>query len=484
MEQESVNLRSEQSWYDQLDGPRQDDPARCYRVLVADLVGLRLNEQGQPDCSVFAAHVRARGAAFWSASEHPPEQLKKSAGICFEYYPQLAQEKELLALTAGGQYDAIIAAATVIPAGSRFVEGGVRIGAGTANMASQNFSSGSAPLMNTPGFNSRATAQMVFKALLRVRPDLPFERIHERVREARFDTGRNLPEFPTAKLEGQRIAVLGYGNIGREVALIARAFGMQVAVYARSALKPWIEAEGFEFCATVIEAANGAHILSPHLGLGAKTSDGFANAGLVDAAVFDVLADQAVLINFDRGELVDVPDLMVALDKGRISQVAVDADIFGAQDERHGPLVPYLQLLDNHGRRVLLLPHAAADTDHPSRVAGALQAADQIIAAIRYKYVVNRVGPLPVGYSDMGQHSILGVGRVDATVIDELRKDTQEVASLRQQLATVDSWLDALLVSNGDPNENTIDTQGALLALSRVSNRARELGLIGPGSDL
>jgi len=173
---------------------------------------------------------------------------------------------------------------------------------------------------------------------------------------------------------------------------------------------------------------------------------------MYSARILDLLADQAVLINFDRGELVDVPDLMVALDKGQISQVAVDADIFGAQDERHGPLVPYLQLLDSHGRRVLLLPHAAADTDHPSRVAGALQAADQIIAAIRYKYVVNRVGPLPVGYSDMGQHSILGVGRVGAAVIDELRKDTQEVASLRQQLATVDSWLDALLVSNGGPN--------------------------------
>ena len=483
------------SWFEQLDKPRCDDPSRCYRVLVADLVGLELDANGEPDCSDFAAHVSARGGSFWSAvnsglenaSSSPPQALLDTPGILFEYHPGLKGEQELLALTADGRYDALIAAATLIPPAACFSEGGVRIGAGTANMASESFASGSAPLMNTPGFNSRATAQMVFKALLRIRPDLPFEQLHERVFEGRFDTGDHLSEFPTRKLEGQRFAVLGYGNIGREVALIARAFGMKVAVYARSNMQPWIEAEGFEYCSSVVGAATGAHVLSPHLGLGPLTNlgseSGFANARIVNATVLNVLAENAVLINFDRGELVDVTDLYAALDRKQISQVAIDADIFLSDREPSGPLVPYLELLRDHGSRVLLLPHAAADTDHPSRVAGALQAVDQIMAAIRYRCVVNKVGPLPQGYTELRGHSVLGVGRVSAEAIDALSRDKDEVTRLREQLADVDRWLEKLSADRGSAADD-LDTQGAVLALNRLANRARELGLIGPGTEL
>ena len=483
------------SWFEQLDKPRCDDPSRCYRVLVADLVGLELDANGEPDCSDFAAHVSARGGSFWSAvnsglenaSSSPPQALLDTPGILFEYHPGLKGEQELLALTADGRYDALIAAATLIPPAACFSEGGVRIGAGTANMASESFASGSAPLMNTPGFNSRATAQMVFKALLRIRPDLPFEQLHERVFEGRFDTGDHLSEFPTRKLEGQRFAVLGYGNIGREVALIARVFGMQVAVYARANLRPWIEAEGFEFCSTVVEAATGANVLSPHLGLGpvtdTRSKSKFANAGVVDAAVLNVLANDAVLINFDRGELVDAADLQTALNNNQVSQVAIDADIFLSDNESVGPLVPYLPLLRDHESRVLLLPHAAADTDHPSRVAGALQAVDQIIAAIRFRCVVNGVGLLPRGYTELGNHSVLGVGRVSKEAIDDLSKDTHEVTQLRAQLAEVDLWLKKLQADKGSV-AGDLDTQGAVLALNRLANRARELGLIGPGTQL
>ena len=51
-----------------------------------------------------------------------------------------------------------------------------------------------------------------------------------------------------------------------------------------------------------------------------------------------------------------------------------------------------------YGDRILLLPHAAADTDHPTRVAGARQAVDQIIDAIVDKRVRNLKGSLPQGY--------------------------------------------------------------------------------------
>ena len=65
---------------------------------------------------------------------------------------------------------------------------------------------------------------MVFKALLRELPDLPVEILHQKVVDGVFDTGKDLVGYPTEKLEGKRFAVLGYGNIGREVALLAKAF--------------------------------------------------------------------------------------------------------------------------------------------------------------------------------------------------------------------------------------------------------------------
>lgn len=66
----------------------------------------------------------------------------------------LSTEEEILRETDQGQYDALIAAATFIPAGAKFRLGGVRIGTGTGNMGSAswggpNGEGGEAPLMNT-----------------------------------------------------------------------------------------------------------------------------------------------------------------------------------------------------------------------------------------------------------------------------------------------------------------------------------------------
>jgi lactate dehydrogenase-like 2-hydroxyacid dehydrogenase len=150
----------------------------------------------------------------------------------FFYQPDLSKPDEISPLTDRGQYDAVIAAATFLPKEAVFPEcGGVRIGAGTGNMGSASWGGGNgeggrAPLMNTPSFNSRATAQMGFKALLKVMPDLPVDEMHRLTAACQFDTGRDLKKFPTEKIEGKRIGIIGYGNIGREMAKLAQAFGM------------------------------------------------------------------------------------------------------------------------------------------------------------------------------------------------------------------------------------------------------------------
>lgn len=396
------------------------DPQRAYAVLICDLVGLRLGPDGKPDQSAVRAHIEAKGGRFHAGALGDKAGLEHGR-VHFFYLPDLSTREELIEAAGDGRYDAVIAAATFLPAETVFPLAGVRIGAGTGNMGSRSWGGGSgeggaAVLMNTPGINSRATAQMVMKAILKVLPDLPVDTLHERVARGAFDTGRELRDFPTEKLEGKTIAIIGYGNIGREVAKLARAFGMRVVIHARPRHRDWVEAEGFAFAPDLGDAAEGADVLSVHVGLGKQDAHTgrYANAGLIGADVLRRMNSGAVLVNYDRGELVDVEALDDALSSGRIRHAAIDADLFSdaSTGSLSGPMLPYLDLVGKHAGKLELLPHAAADTDHPSRVAGAKQAVDQLFDVICRKSVTNVKGTVPPGYLSLGATTPPGIGPV------------------------------------------------------------------------
>ncbi len=470
---------------------RRDDPQRAYKVLVADLVGMRFGADGKPVHDEVQRHIEARGGVFHVGPLGDESTLRKGR-IHFFYQPGLSTEAEILPQTDRGQYDAVIAAATFLPKNSVFPLGGVRIGAGTGNMGSASWGGGSgvggsAPLMNTPSFNSRATAQMAFKALLKVLPDLPVEELHRRVVAGEFDTGKNLREFPTEKLEGRRIAIIGYGNIGRELAKLANAFGMQVAIHARARHKDWIESEGFEFAPTAEDAARGAHVISVHTGLGpADAQTGrFANQSLVGAAILDVLADGAIVLNYDRGEVVDAAALDAALTSGKVSYVCVDADLFkdAASGRLSGPMVPYRDLEARHPGKLELLPHAAADTDHPSRVDGAKQAVDQIFDVIQYGMVTNLKGDLPAGHVNAGARTVNGIGSVTGGDIARAADDAEAVRQARETVEGLAAIWGALSTATDAGRRATlIERYGA--DLLRLTNRyaalTEKLGLRGP----
>ena len=382
---------------------------RAYKVLICDLIGLKFSTDGKPDLTEVKTHIEARGGIFHFGAAQD-SKIYETAKIHFFYLPEISTEAEILPLTDKGHYDAVIAAATFLPKASIFKSGGVRIGAGTGNMGSASWGTGNgvggdAPLMNTPGFNSRVTAQMAFKALVRMQPGLPINELHRRSVAGEFDSGKHLHDFPAEKLEGKTIAILGYGNIGREVAKLAHAFGLIVKVYARSHHQARIEADGFVYSSTAIDAATQADVLSVHTGLGTPdaATKQFTNAGIINAEILNVMNSNSVLLNYDRGECVDVAALDAAMASGKISHAAIDADIFKSPNGTlTGPLVPYLPLAKKYPGRVELLPHAAADTDHPSRVAGAKQAVDQIFDCILHKRVTNLIGDLPPGYVNAG----------------------------------------------------------------------------------
>ncbi|AEH90347.1 NAD(P)-dependent oxidoreductase [Mesorhizobium opportunistum] len=464
------------------------DPQRAYAVLICDLVGLRFGPDGKPDPSEVRAHIEAKGGRFHAGALGDRAGLEQGR-VHFFYQPDLSTREELIEVAGDGGYDAVIAAATFLPAETVFPLAGVRIGAGTGNMGSRSWGGGSgeggtAVLMNTPGINSRATAQMVMKAILKVLPDLPVDTLHERVARGAFDTGRELRDFPTEKIEGKTIAIIGYGNIGREVAKLARAFGMRVVIHARPRHRDWVEAEGFVFAPDLIDAADGADVLSVHVGLGKQDAQTgrYANAGLIGADVLSRMNNGAVLVNYDRGELVNVEALADALNTGQVRHAAIDADLFrdASTGRLSGPMLPYLDLVGKHAGKLELLPHAAADTDHPSRVAGAKQAVDQLFDIICRKSVTNAKGTVPSGYLSLGATKPPGIGPVTADHI--LKLTSSECSELADVCDRQSQLWKALSDAAAAERGGVVAEQGKELVrlIDRFCLLAEKLNLRGP----
>jgi hypothetical protein len=215
-----------------------------------------------------------------------------------------------------------------------------------------------------------------------------------------------------------------------------------------------------------------------HTGLGPlnpKTGT-YANAALVNARVLAKLNPGAIVINYDRGECVDATALGQAMASGRVRYAAIDADVFRVGNKSVGPLVPYLKLAGKYPGRIELLPHAAADTDHVSRVEGAKQAVDQIIDCIRFKRVVNLKGSLPQGYTNNGAATRKGVGAVSASAITSAVANEEHWDKLRGAALELGTVCGELVQSP----DNSSHATRLLHAANVLTSTLRHLGLEGP----
>ncbi|WP_426104379.1 D-2-hydroxyacid dehydrogenase [Massilia sp. TSP1-1-2] len=150
-----------------------------------------------------------------------------------------------------------------------------------------------------------------------------------------------LLDHPIADLAGSRLGIVGYGALGKKVAAIARAFGMQVCVTSRS---PARDAGVTEL--PLAELLRTADVISLHLPLNEQTRK------LIGAAELATMKRSALLINTARGGLVDEAALAQALTDGVIGGAGFDV----LSQEPPLPDNPLLQLrLPNF----ILTPHVA-----------------------------------------------------------------------------------------------------------------------------
>ena len=164
---------------------------------------------------------------------------------------------------------------------------------------------------------------------------------------------------PITDLGGSRLGIVGYGALGKKVALIARAFGMQVCVTSRSKV-----ADSDVTQLPLDELLRTCDVISLHLPLDDKTRN------MIGPAQLASMKKSALLINTARGGLVDEAALAQALSDGVIGGAGFDV----LTKEPPEPINPLLQL---HLPNFILTPHVAWAS------AGAMQTlADMLIENI------------------------------------------------------------------------------------------------------
>jgi len=192
---------------------------------------------------------------------------------------------------------------------------------------------------NAGQYSTNAVAQQVFAYILD-----RYSRIRDYDIAVKNGEWERSPAFsyfpiPTAELAGQTLAIVGYGSIGRRVAEIGAAFGMNIVVSTRT--KP---TDCPYEVTDVLTAAKKADVITFHCPLTEQTK------GLVNSGLLGVMKPTATLINTSRGPVVNEADLAEALNSGRIAAAYVDV----LEKEPMSPDTPM-----KNAKNLTITPHTA-----------------------------------------------------------------------------------------------------------------------------
>lgn len=197
---------------------------------------------------------------------------------------------------------------------------------------------------NVPGYATQSVAQFTMALILELATSAC--RYRQAVKNGEWQKS---PVFallnqPTSELAGKKLGIVGYGNIGQRVALMARAFGMDVLIADR----PGNAGAVAHGRVAIEQLLRHADIVSLHCPLTTQTMH------LVNHASLALMKPTAFLINTARGGLVDEGALIEALRERRLAGAALDVISREPPPADH-PVILAAAELDN----LIVTPHTA-----------------------------------------------------------------------------------------------------------------------------
>lgn len=196
---------------------------------------------------------------------------------------------------------------------------------------------------NVAGYSTESVVQTTFAHLLTLVGRLPY--FDQRVKSGEYSQGSLFTDMGRSfwELNGKRMGIIGLGTIGRRVAELSEAFGMEVVYYATSG-----HPHDDHFRAVSLEELlSTSDVVSIHAPLNERT------AGLIAAKELQQMRPSAILLNAGRGGIVDEAALAEALNRGEIAGAGLDVYC----QEPLPATSPLLRIKEPE--RISLTPHTA-----------------------------------------------------------------------------------------------------------------------------
>ncbi|MGB5821532.1 MAG: phosphoglycerate dehydrogenase [Saonia sp.] len=197
-------------------------------------------------------------------------------------------------------------------------------------------------VFNAPYSNTRSVVELAIGQLIMLMRNV-FPRSTE------IHNGQwNKTAVNSREVRGKNLGIVGYGNIGKQLSVLAEAIGMRVYYYDiedRLALGNAIK------CNTLEDLLNVSDVVTLHV------DDNKANKNFIGEREINQMKDGAMLINLSRGFVVDIDALAAGLKSKKIAGAAVD--VYPEEPRSNGNFVTKLQGLPN----VILTPHVGGSTE-------------------------------------------------------------------------------------------------------------------------
>jgi D-3-phosphoglycerate dehydrogenase len=242
-----------------------------------------------------------------------------------------------------------------------------RAGVGVDNIDADAATRRGIVVMNTPGANAVAVAELTIGLMLALARKLPAA--NSTMHAGKWEK-KNLQGM---ELRGKTLGILGLGRVGLEVAKRAKGFGLDIL-----GSDPFVSAavarENGIKLVSLDELIAGSDYITLHVGLTPQT------AGVVNAKSLAAMKKGVRIINCARGELIDDAALVSALKTGHVAGAALD--VFAVEPLKDSP---YFEL-----DQVVLTPHIAGSTGEAQEAVG-IQIAKQVREYLKLGVVQNAV---------------------------------------------------------------------------------------------